>query len=90
MSCGVGHGCGSDLVLLWLWHRLAALAPIPPLAWESPYAVGAALKKQKEKEIQSFNLSLKLCFYSIFVYSFQSTNLNTCCALSLHLVIWRN
>ena len=26
LSCGVGHGCGSGLVLLW--HRLAAEAPI--------------------------------------------------------------
>ena len=34
-----------DLVLLWLWCRLAATAPIPSLAWESPYALGVALKK---------------------------------------------
>ena len=32
-----------DPVLLWLWCRLAAVAPIRPLAWEPPYAVGAAL-----------------------------------------------
>ena len=31
-----------DLALLWLWHRPAALAPIRPLAWEPPYATGAA------------------------------------------------
>ena len=30
MSCGVGHRCGSDLALLWLWCRLAAAVPIPP------------------------------------------------------------
>ena len=48
-SCGVGCRCGSDLVLLWLWHRLAATAPIRPLAWEPPYAAGAALKGQKTK-----------------------------------------
>ena len=29
-------------MLLWLWHRLAATAPISPLAWEPPYAAGAA------------------------------------------------
>ena len=46
MSCGVGHRCGSDLVLLWLWCRPAAAALIPPLAWEPPYAVGATLKRQ--------------------------------------------
>ena len=31
-----------------LWHRPAAVAPIRPLAWECPYALGAALKKQNE------------------------------------------
>jgi len=36
MSCGVGHRCSSDLVLLWLWCRPAATAPIRPLAWEPP------------------------------------------------------
>ena len=28
--------------------RLAAIAPIRPLAWEFPYAVNAALKKQNK------------------------------------------
>ena len=32
-----------DPILLWLWCRLAAVAPIQPLAREHPYAVGAAL-----------------------------------------------
>ena len=36
--------------LLCLWRRPAAVAPIQPLAWESPYAVGAALKSQKKKK----------------------------------------
>ena len=27
MGCGVGHRCGSDPMLLWLWRRLAATAP---------------------------------------------------------------
>ena len=49
MSCGVGHRHGSDLVLLWLWCRLAAAAPIGPLAWEPPYAAGTALKRPKKK-----------------------------------------
>ena len=37
----------TDLALLWLWRRLAVVALIWPLAWELPYAVGAALKKAK-------------------------------------------
>ena len=45
MSSGVGHRCGSDPVLLWLWHRLVAAAPTQPLAWEPPYAAGVALEK---------------------------------------------
>ena len=35
--------------MLWLWCRLAAMALVRPLAWESPYAMGAALKRQKKK-----------------------------------------
>ena len=39
-----------DLVLLWLWHRLAAGALIGPLAWEPPYAAGVALQRQKTRK----------------------------------------
>ena len=49
MSCGVDLRHGSDPELLWLWHRPAAVARIIPLAWELPYAAGAALKKTKNK-----------------------------------------
>ena len=47
MSSDVGSRCSLDLVLLWLWHRPAAGAPIQPLAWEHPYATGVALYKSK-------------------------------------------
>ena len=57
-SCGVGCRCGSDPALLWLWRRPEATVPIQPLAWEPPYAEGAAQrnnkktkKKKKEKKI---------------------------------------
>ena len=46
MSCGVGHRCSSDLMLLWLWHRPAAVAPIGPLAWEPPCVMDTALKSK--------------------------------------------
>ena len=52
MSGGVGRICGSDLALLWLWCWLAAVAPIPPLVWELPYATGAAVKRQKKLSAQ--------------------------------------
>ena len=48
MSCGVGRRCGSDLVWLWLWRRTTPTALIRPLAWEPPYATGAALKANKQ------------------------------------------
>ena len=38
-----------DPTLLWLWRRLPATALIRPLAWEPPYAVGAALKRKINK-----------------------------------------
>ena len=36
-------------MLLWLWYRLAATVLIGTLAWEPPYAVGAAQKKEKNQ-----------------------------------------
>ena len=33
--------------MLWLWCRLAPIAPTGPLAWEPPYAAGAALERQE-------------------------------------------
>ena len=48
MRCGVGHRCGSDLALLWLWYRPAATATIGPQAWEPLYTVDVALKRQNK------------------------------------------
>ena len=47
LSCGVGRRRGSDLALLWLWRRPAAVVPIRPLAWEPRHGMGMALKKEK-------------------------------------------
>ena len=43
-----------DPTLLWLWHRLAVIAPIRLLAWELPCGVGAALKYQKKKKKKDY------------------------------------
>ena len=56
VSCGVGCRCGSDWALLWLWHRLAAAAPIRPLAWAPPYATGVGPQKTKRKKKKEFPL----------------------------------
>ena len=50
MSCSVHGRGGSDLALLWLWHRLAAPAPIRPVVWQLPYGMGTALKRPKKKK----------------------------------------
>ena len=53
MSYGVGCRCGLDPTLLWLWRSPAATTLIQPLAWEPPYAAGAAQengKKTKKKK----------------------------------------
>ena len=56
MSYGVGCRRSSDLPLLW--RKLADVAPIQPLAWPLPYALGAALKKDKKKKKMSSDSSL--------------------------------
>ena len=55
MSCGGGHRLGSDPALLWLWHTPAATAPVRLLAWEPPYAMGAALEKAKKDKNKQTN-----------------------------------
>ena len=74
VSCGVGHRCGSEPVLLWWWCRLADVALIQPLAWEILDATSVALKSEKKKKRKieeevflstfKFFLSLisKICF----------------------------
>ena len=59
MSCGIGRRHGSDLALLWLWHRPTAAALIGPLAWDPPYA-GAALKNKQKKIIISYDFFFHL------------------------------
>ena len=71
MSCGVGSRRGSDPELLWLWHKPVATAPIRPLAWEPPYATGAALKKkdkrQKKKKKKEIFMYISV-YLSVFLF----------------------
>ena len=68
MSYSVGRRDDLDPARLWLWCRLAATAPIQPLAWEPPYAVGVALKKdqktkkkKKKKKGKNRSLGIGVC-----------------------------
>ena len=39
--------------MLWFWHRPVAAALIRPIAWEPPYAAGAALEKSKRQKYKT-------------------------------------
>ena len=60
MNCDVGYRYHSDLMLLWLWCRLSAVAPVGPLAWETPYATDAALISKKKKKKTNFRIANSL------------------------------
>ena len=56
-------------IAVCLGHRLAASASIRPLAWEPPYAAGAAQEiagKKKKKRFLLFRLQLVYSVLSIF------------------------
>ena len=72
MSCGIGCKHGLDLALLWLWCRPAATAQIQPLALESPYAMGAALKKRKIKT--RIVIRYACCYWGTFLLDPLSDN----------------
>ena len=42
-------------LLLWLWCRPAAVAPVRPLGWELPYVTGAAIKRKKNGPYESIS-----------------------------------
>ena len=75
MSCGVGHRHRSDLALLWLWHRPAAISPIRPLAWEPSYAASVALKINKYKKC------VRKCQFEYIVNIIIVSKSNVYCAL---------
>jgi len=67
VSCGEVCRHSSDPKLLWLWRRPVATAPIRPLAWEPPYAAGAALekaKRQKKKKKKKKNRDTEMLHWS--------------------------
>ena len=92
MSCGVGHRCSLDSELPWLWCRLAATAPIRPLAREPTYAEHAALEKiksQKQKQNKTKTtpknkISRDVCITIIIIISLVLLGLHL-----LHMVVPR-
>ena len=81
-------------MLLWLWLRPAATAPIRPLSWEPPYATGAALKKaknnnNKNKKYVSLVNQIKTPFHS-YIFKVYITRKYGHNILSYNAMIVRN
>ena len=55
-----------DPALLWLWCRLAAVAPNWPLAWEPPYAASAALTKKKKNLKENGGVYMYNCIILLY------------------------
>ena len=51
INCGAGHICGSDLVLLWLWHRAVAIAPDSTPSLGTSICHKSGPKKKKERKL---------------------------------------
>ena len=87
MSCGGGCRRGSDLALLWLWHRLAAVAPMRPLAWEPPYAMGTTLEKTNKTKQNKKIVFVKLVLCARVLHGIRDVILTTLqgeCLYALH------
>ena len=56
-----------------LWSRLAATAPIQPLAWELSYAPSVALNKNKKKEKKEKAFKFRHCGLSIITAKVQGS-----------------
>jgi len=54
---------------MWLWLWLAAVAPIQPLAWEPPYAIGVALKRQKTNMYTTIDIYMNHIMNFCLVFS---------------------
>ena len=75
-----------DRVLLWLWHRPAAVGPIWYLTREPPYATNAALKSKKKKK-NSWEWRKIECRGPSILYHTLTTVSPSLCWLSLQLII---
>ena len=74
LQWAVDNRCSSYPALLWLWRRQVAAALIQPVAWELPYAAGAALKckqrnKTKQKRIHNWILTEIKIYLPLWVYN---------------------
>ena len=86
-SFGVGHRYGLNPVLLWLWRRPAAAAPIRPLAWEFLYATDVALKRKKEKrKVHKYTYTIHIYVY-VYLYVCVCDYIFTCIRVCISIPI---
>ena len=67
MNRGVSCRHSSDLALLWLWHRLAAAAPIQPLSLGTSICPGCGPKIEKKKKKERKSLTIPDLYDEAFV-----------------------
>ena len=66
MNCGVGCRRGSDTVLLWMWCRPVATAPIRPQPGNLHMMQEAALEKAKRQKKQNKTKKKPMSIISIY------------------------
>ena len=62
-------------VAVAVWCRPVAIAPLPPLTWEPPYAEGKALKKEQQQQ-NSFQSIVFFCQMCVFFFRFWKVEQN--------------
>ena len=56
-------------MLLSLWCRPAAVAPVELLAWDPPYAAGVALKSKKKRKKNPIKYTrVYVCMYEYVIF----------------------
>ena len=91
-SYSIGHRCGSDPALLWLWHGPAAAATIWSLAQELPYAIHPGIK-QTNKTKKPHTISIKRIHpqrRTVMFINYKVSFLHKCTCTWMHISIYIN
>ena len=70
MSCDVGHRCGLDPRLLWLWHRPVATAPIRPPSLGTSICHSCLEKTKKDQKKKKKNKILPSLLIDVLLLSY--------------------
>ena len=70
VQVGIGHRCVPDPLLLWLWSRPAATAPITPSLGTSICHGNSPKKTKNKQQQQKPQLFLKVLYNCLFLFFF--------------------